>query len=109
MTRTALRRSAGAAVAAFLVSAGAAVSIVPAHADDKDDRFIEHLDQQGVPYSSETEAIQMAKEFCLDATRQGTPDWRAGYNLQDASGWSGTEIAAFAEGAIPTYCPKLWK
>lgn len=103
------RRSASAAIAAALVAAGAAVSVAPAHADDKDDRFIAYLDQKGVPYASKTEVIRVAKEFCLLRTRQNAPKWRAAYRISNDMGWTETETAKFAEAAIPTYCPKVWK
>jgi hypothetical protein len=105
MTHTAFRRSATAAIAALLLAAGAAVSAAPAQADEKDDRFIEFLDRKGVPYSSETEIIRVAKDFCLAQTRQNESPWRAGYRLARDMGWSETEVLKFAEGAIPTYCP----
>lgn len=109
MTHTAVRRSATAAIAALLVAAGAAVSVAPAHADEKDDRFIAYLDQKGVPYTNKTEIIRVAKEFCLIRTRQNEPKWRAAYRIGRQQGWSETETAKFAEAAIPTYCPKVWQ
>lgn len=109
MTRTALRRGAAASMAALLVATGAGMAVAPAHADEKDDQFIEYLDQKRVPYSSKTEAIRLAKDFCLVRTRQNAPKWRAAYHLANDQGWTETETAHFAEAAIPTYCPRVWK
>jgi hypothetical protein len=109
MTPTAFRRSASAAIAVLFVVGGAAVSIAPAHADAKDDRFIAHLDQKGVPYANKTQVIRAAKEFCLQRTRQNEPKWRAAYHVSKDMGWTETETAHFAEAAIPTYCPNVWK
>lgn len=109
MTRTAVRRTVSTTVAALLVAAGAALSVAPAHADEKDDKFIEFLDQKGVPYANKTEIIRVAKDFCLARTRQNAPKWRAAYHVQREQGWSETETANFAMGAIPTYCPGVWK
>jgi hypothetical protein len=109
MTRTAVRRSVSSAIAALLLAAAAAVSVAPAHADEKDDKFVEFLDQKGVPYANKTEIIRVAKEFCLIRTRQNEPKWRAAYRIGRQQGWSETETANFAMGAIPTYCPNVWK
>ena len=110
MTSTAIRRMAGAAIATLLMAACAAVSVAPAHADaDKDQTFIDHLDKKGVPYKNRTEAIRVAKNFCVAQTRQGNPNWLAGYKLQYAQGWTQTETENFVNGAVPTYCPKLWE
>jgi Protein of unknown function (DUF732) len=105
MTRTAVRRSVSSVIAALLVAAAGAVSVAPAHADENDDRFIEYLDQKGVPYESETQIIRVAKDFCLARSRQNESQWRAGYYLAREQGWSETEVVNFAAGAIPTYCP----
>lgn len=107
---TALWRGTGAAAAAvLLMMGGAAISVAPAHAqDDKNQTFIDFLDQKRIPYKNETTAIRMAKEFCVDAVRQGNPDWLAGYNLQHAGGWTQTEAETFVEGAVYVYCPKVW-
>jgi hypothetical protein len=109
MTSAAVRRTASAAIAAFVLATGAAVSVAPAHADERDDRFIEFLDQKGVPYSNPTEIIRVAKEFCLMRTRQNEPKWRAGYRIALEMGWTETQTAMFVEGAIPTYCPRVWQ
>ena len=110
MTSTAIRRTASAAIAVLLMAAGAAVSVAPAHADaEKDQIFIDYLDKKGVPYKNRTEVIRVAKNFCVAQTRQGNPNWLAGYKLQYAQGWTQTETENFVNGAVPTYCPKLWE
>jgi len=110
VTRTVVSRSVSAAVAAILLAAGAVVCGAPAHADqDKDDNFIAFLDKNDVPYESRTEAIRMAKQFCLDSTRQGSdPLGVAGYKLAFENGWAETEAAKVVEGAVYTYCPRVW-
>jgi hypothetical protein len=109
MTNAAIRRSASAAIAALMMAVGAAVAVAPAHADPNNDQvFIDYLNKKGVPYGNRTEIIRLAKEYCLDASRQGNPSWLAGYNLQQKLRWTQTETEQFAEGAVPVYCPKLW-
>ncbi|MCT7659911.1 DUF732 domain-containing protein [Mycobacterium deserti] len=115
MTRTAVRRTGRATIAALMIAAGAAVASLtaaPASAqpspEEKNQIFMDFLDKKNVPYKNRTEAIRMAKEFCLDAKRQGNPDWLAGYNLQYKGGWSQTEAETFVEGAVYVYCPKVW-
>jgi len=110
MTNTAIRRTASAAIAGLFLAAGAAISVAPAHADpEKDQVFIDYLDKKGVPYGNRTEIIRVAKDFCLDQTRQGNPSWLAGYKLQHNEGWTQSETETFVMGAIPVYCPKLWE
>ncbi|MCV7279381.1 DUF732 domain-containing protein [Mycolicibacterium flavescens] len=107
---TAWHRGVSAAAAVALLAVGsAAIPVAPAHAqEDKNQTFIDFLDQKRIPYKNETTAIRMAKEFCVDAVRQGNPDWLAGYNLQHAGGWTQTEAETFVEGAVYVYCPKVW-
>jgi Protein of unknown function (DUF732) len=110
MTTTAIRRTATAAIAAVLLALGAIVSVPAANANSAaDEAFIEYLDKKGVPYKNATQAIRTARQFCLDTTRQGNPSWLAGYNLALDNGWTETEAGLFINGAVPTYCPKVWE
>src|SRR5882757_846065 len=96
MTKTAIRPTAGAVVGALVVAAGAAIPATPAHADPiYDQQFIDYLDKHNVPYKSRTDAIRVGKQFCLDNTRQGNPDWLAGFNLAKNQGWTQTEAENF--------------
>ncbi len=110
MTTTVVRRTATAALAGLFLAVGAAVAVAPAHADPVyDQQFIDRLDKKGVPYKNRTEAIRTAKQFCIDTTRQGNPDWLAGYKLGVNQGWTQTETNNFIGAAVPTYCPQLWE
>ena len=110
MKHTVVRRAAGTAIAALLLGAGAAMAIAPAHADAEGDAaFIDYLDKKAFPYEKRTEVIRLAKEFCLEQTRQGNPDWLASFNLEHKQGWSQTEVQTFIGGAIPVYCPQVWE
>jgi Protein of unknown function (DUF732) len=109
MTNTAIRRAAGASVAALFVAVVGAVAVAPAHADPVyDQKFIDYLDKKGVPYKNRTEIIRVAKQFCLDTSRQGSSTWKAGYSLMKEQGWTETEATTFIQGAVPTYCPDVW-
>ncbi len=109
MTNTAIRRITGALVAALFVAVGSAVSVAPAHADPVyDQKFIDYLEQKGVPYKNETAVIRTAKQFCLDMSRQGGSTWKAGYNLMKDEGWTQSQAETFIQGAVPTYCPSAW-
>jgi hypothetical protein len=102
----AFRRTTSALVAALFVAVGAAVSVAPAHADPVyDQKFIDYLDKEGVPYENRTEIIRVAKQFCLDTSRQGGSTWKAGYNRMKEEGWTETEATTFVQAAIATYCP----
>ena len=87
----AIRRTTSALVAALFVAVGAAVSVAPAHADPVyDQKFIDYLDKKGVPYANRTEIIRVAKQFCLDTSRQGGSTWKAGYGRMKEEGWTQT-------------------
>jgi Protein of unknown function (DUF732) len=110
MTNTAIRRTASAAAAVLLMAVGAAVSVPPAYADpEKNKYFIDYLDRKNVPYPNPVAAVRLAKQFCVDFTRQGHPEWLAGYKLQHQQGWTQTEAERFIEGAVGAYCPEVWE
>ena len=67
------------------------------------------LDRKSIPYESRVGAIRLAKQFCLDVTRQGNTSWLAGYNLQFKQGRTQTEAENFISGAVGVYCPQLWE
>lgn len=109
MTNTAIRRAAGAAVAALFVAVGGTLSIAPAHADPVyDQKFLDYLDAKGVPFKNKTDIIRLAKQFCLDMGRQGGSTWKVGYHLMKDQGWTESETQTFIQGAVPTYCPSAW-
>ena len=110
MNATVVRRAASATIAALVLGASAAVAIAPAHADAAgDNAFIAYLEKKGVPYANRTQIIRLAKQFCLDQTRQGNPNWLASYYLERDQGWTHTETQTFIGGAIPVYCPEVWE
>jgi hypothetical protein len=109
MKATMVRRAASTMITALFLGTGAAVAIAPAHADAAgDDAFIAYLDKNGFPYNNRTEIIRLAKQFCLDQTRQGNPSWLATYNLEKNQKWTHSEGQTFIQGAIPVYCPQVW-
>lgn len=109
MTNRAIRRTAWAMLGSLFFAVGATLSATPALADPTyDQQFIDYLDKHNVPYTSRTDAIRLAKQFCLDTTRQGNPNWLAGYNLAKKEGWTQTEAENFVKAAVPAYCPQIW-
>jgi len=109
MNATVVRRAASATIAALFLGASAAVAIAPAHADaEGDNAFIAYLDKNSFPYGNRTQIIRMAKQFCLDQTRQGNPNWLATAVLQKNQKWTNTQAQTFIGGAIPVYCPQVW-
>jgi hypothetical protein len=109
MKATTVRRAASTMITALFLGTGVAMAIAPAHADaEGDNAFIAYLDQKGFPYENRTQIIRVAKQFCLDQTRQGTPNWLPTYALQHKQGWTNTEAQTFIQGAIPVYCPQVW-
>lgn len=110
MSDTVPRRTAVATLAVLLLSAGTAIGTAPAYADAEGDKaFIDYLDEKNFPYENRTQIIRLAKQFCLDQTRQGNPHWLASFNLEEDQGWSQSEIQTFIGGAIPVYCPDVWE
>lgn len=112
MTGSGFRRSAGAAIAALVVAAGAGISVAPAaHAQgdkEKDDTFINFLKEKDVPFKNSIQAIKIAKKLCAEAKDRTISDWLAGYHAQQAGGWTDKELGIFVEGAVYTYCPSVW-
>ena len=107
MTKTAIRRAAGAVVGALVVAVAGAVSVAPAHADPAyDQQFIDFLDGKGVPFTNRTDIIRVAKQFCLDLGRQGGSTWKAGYHLMKEQGRTQSETENFVAAAVPIYCPR---
>lgn len=104
MRLSGIRRSALAGLAALLVGVGAVVSAAPAHAD-RNAEFLERLDLEGVPYSSPTEVIRAAKEYCLKSTRPSSNKYRAADRMANDMGWSGTEAQDFGRAADRVFCP----
>ncbi|ULE33965.1 DUF732 domain-containing protein [Mycobacterium sp. IDR2000157661] len=88
------------------------MSVAPANADEKDDKFIAQLDSEHVPYANRTEAIRAAKDFCVASIRQsspnpegrGTPRGTAVEDLSLHMGWTATETQEFIRAANPIYC-----
>jgi hypothetical protein len=109
MKATVVRRAASATIAALVLGTSAAVAIAPAHADAAgDNAFIAFLDKKGFPYENRTGIIRLAKQFCLDQTRQGTPNWLPGYNLGQKEKWTNSQLQVFIEGTVSVYCPQVW-
>ncbi|MGE2724342.1 DUF732 domain-containing protein [Mycolicibacterium pulveris] len=104
MEFTAFRRGATAVFAAFLVTAGAVLSVPPAHAGEVDDQFLELLDLERVPYANQTEVIRAGKEYCLARTRPNAQMGPVNNELMDKMGWAGSELSDFARAALRAYC-----
>jgi hypothetical protein len=106
MTNAAIRRIAGAAVAALIVAVGATVSVPPAHADPVyDQNFIDYLNQSGVPFKNRTDAILTAEQFCLDMSRQGGTTYQAANNLMKQEGLDAVGGQELHQGGSPDVLP----
>jgi hypothetical protein len=109
MKATMVRRAASALITALFLGTGAAMAIAPAHADaESDNAFIAFLDKKAFPYENRTQIIRLAKQFCLDQTRQGTPIWVPGYKLGQKEKWTNSDLQIFIQGAVSVYCPQVW-
>jgi hypothetical protein len=78
MTNTAIRRSTGALVAAFCCDWRRSIYRTRACTPVYDQKFLDYFDVKGVPYKNRTDIIRVAKQFCLDSSRQGGSTWRPG-------------------------------
>src|SRR5690348_326619 len=104
-----VRRAASTMITSLLLGTSAAMTTAPAHADAQgDSTFIAYLDKKGFQYEDRTQIIRLAKQFCLDQTRQGIPIWLPLHNLQQKYGWTSADAQTFVAGAINVYCPKIW-
>jgi hypothetical protein len=96
-------------ITALFLATGTVVAMAPAHADaDGDNTFIALLDKKGFPYENRTQIIRVAKQFCLDQTRQGVTNWVPGYQLQQKEKWTNSDLQIFIQGAVSVYCPQVW-
>ncbi|MGE2737749.1 DUF732 domain-containing protein [Mycolicibacterium vaccae] len=88
------------AVAGLLALAVAA----PAGADDPDDAFLDAIDTKGIPYSSTTDAIDLATAICAYVSAGQAPD-QVAVEIVGPAGWTAEQSGLFVEAATRSYCP----
>lgn len=90
------------------VTAGAALATVlaaPAYADETDDIFISVLDQEGIPYTSASDAILVANGVCVYMS-EGNSLEDATVEVMNESGLGVEQSGFFVGAATATYCPE---
>ena len=89
------------------VAAGIAVATAmaaPAYADATDDIFIGVLDEEGIAYPSESEAIIVAHQVC-GFVQDGNTLEDAIVEVMNESGMGVEESGFFVGAATASYCP----
>jgi uncharacterized protein DUF732 len=89
------------------VVAGAALATglaAPAYADEIDDIFISVLDEEGIPYTSASDAILVANGVCVFLSEGNTLE-DATVEVMNESGLGAQESGFFVGAATAAYCP----
>jgi hypothetical protein len=94
----------------FLFSAAAAGIVLatgmaaPAYADETDSIFISVLDEEGIPYTSASDAILVAKGVCVYLT-EGSSFEDVLQQVMEESGLGVEQSGFFVGAATASYCP----
>lgn len=90
------------------VVAGAALATglaAPAYADETDDIFISVLDDEGIPYTSASDAILVANGVCVFLSEGNTLE-EATVEVMNESGLGVEQSGFFVGAATAAYCPE---
>lgn len=100
--------SAKALIVGAVIAAAPVIGAAPAHADQADDRFIEALNSNEVPYKSPEDAIRIAKKVCtLLGESPGEKGLQSAVKyMQKFTSYSQDEMGMFGGAAIGAYCPE---
>ena len=93
--------------AATIMSAAAGLATAlaaPAVADPNDDIFITVLENEGIPFSSEENAINLASAVC-DYVDAGQAPEQVAVEISEPAGWTVEQSGFFVGAATQTYCP----
>lgn len=82
----------------------ALVTAVPAAADDVDDVFLDAIDTEGIPYTSATDAIDLATAICAYVSAGQAPD-QVAVEIVGPAGWTAEQSGLFVDAATRSYCP----
>ncbi|KRE30332.1 hypothetical protein ASG82_24775 [Mycobacterium sp. Soil538] len=92
-------------MSAALAAAGLATALAaPAIADPSDDVFITVLQNEGIPFSSEENAINLASAVC-DYVGAGQAPEQVAVEISEPAGWTVEQSGFFVGAATQTYCP----
>lgn len=90
---------------ATLAAAGLATALAaPAFADETDDIFIAALEQEGIPFSTAGNAIELAGAVCEYAAA-GQDKTQIALEIMEPAGWSPEQSGFFVGAATQSYCP----
>jgi Protein of unknown function (DUF732) len=90
---------------AAVAAAGLATALsAPAFADETDDIFISALQDEGIPFSTADNAIQLAGAVCEYAAAGQDPTAIA-LEIMGPAGWSAEQSGFFVGAATQSYCP----
>lgn len=88
-----------------LAAAGLATALAaPAFANETDDIFIAALEEEGVPFSTPANAIELAGAVCEYAAA-GQDKTQIALEIMGPAGWSPEQSGFFVGAATQSYCP----
>lgn len=93
------------AAAGFGIAPAGAAMIEP-NTSSVDDQFIEYIDEQGIEYGSEKEAIEFAKSVC-QALDDGATPVELRDEILDDSELTKQDAEAIVVGSVTYYCPEF--
>ncbi|WP_370499864.1 DUF732 domain-containing protein [Mycolicibacterium sp. jd] len=92
-------------VSAAVAAAGLATALAaPAFADETDDIFISALQNQGIPFSTAKNAIELASAVC-DYAAAGQDPTQIALEIMEPAGWTAEQSGFFVGAATQSYCP----
>lgn len=90
---------------AFVAAAGLATTLAaPAFADQTDDVFISVIQDQGIPFSTPTDAIALAQAVC-EYVGAGQQPEQVAVEISGPANWSVEQSGFFVGAATQSYCP----
>lgn len=93
------------AVTLMSAVAGLATALAaPAVADPNDDVFINVIRNEGIPFSSAQNAINLASAVC-DYVGAGQAPEQVAVEISEPAGWTVEQSGFFVGAATQTYCP----
>ena len=76
----------------------------PALADDTDDIFVSVLEEEGIPFSTPGDAIDLAHAIC-DYVAAGQKPEQVAVEISEPANWSLEQSGFFVGAATQSYCP----
>ncbi|MGE2719824.1 DUF732 domain-containing protein [Mycolicibacterium celeriflavum] len=95
----------GTLICTAVVGVGMALgTAAPALADDTDDVFISVIEGEGIPFSTEKDAIELAHAVC-EYVAVGQKPEQVAVEISEPANWTIEQSGFFVGAATQSYCP----